>query len=313
MGQLGPPSAAQSGTEAWVTQTTGTTRYQAHRRVLVSRAVEVMPDVAAARAMKADQFRHWLDEWARRHSADDGTERDEKLHRRRFWRTRKGDDGMIEGRFRLDPLDGRLVEGGVNGIVDEERRIERGHPNMAGAERTADQRRADAAVEVFRRAAGADAATGRRARPSIAVTTTYDRLISDLQDAGRAALDDGTPLSGAALRRLACEADIIPVVLGTDGMPLDVGRKHRTATWAQRVALRARYHTCAEPGCDRPFDWCARRRQGGAQKRTVTTSSPGSHQESGRLVERDWRQRPRITVERTPRPGHPRPADLSLN
>ncbi|MCB0955304.1 MAG: hypothetical protein KDB06_13730, partial [Ilumatobacter sp.] len=58
------------------------------------------------------------------------------------------------------------------------------------------------------------------------------------------------------VRQMACDAGIIPVVLGGDGQVLDVGRVRRLATHAQRVALRAMYATCAVPECDVPYDRC---------------------------------------------------------
>lgn len=58
------------------------------------------------------------------------------------------------------------------------------------------------------------------------------------------------------VRQMACDAGIIPVVLGGEGQVLDVGRVRRLATHAQRVALRAMYATCAVPDCDVPFDRC---------------------------------------------------------
>jgi hypothetical protein len=67
---------------------------------------------------------------------------------------------------------------------------------------------------------------------------------------------DGQPLTPAAVRRLACEANIIPIVLGGDGVPLDVGRARRLATRDQRRALAAMYTTCAMPGCTVRFERC---------------------------------------------------------
>jgi len=58
------------------------------------------------------------------------------------------------------------------------------------------------------------------------------------------------------VRRLACDAGILPVVLGGDSVVLDMGRSRRLATHEQRLALRVMYHTCAIPGCDVGFDWC---------------------------------------------------------
>jgi hypothetical protein len=67
---------------------------------------------------------------------------------------------------------------------------------------------------------------------------------------------DGQALTPAAVRRLACEAGIIPVVLGGDGVPLDVGRTRRLATGGQRRALAAMYATCGLPDCGMRFERC---------------------------------------------------------
>ena len=67
----------------------------------------------------------------------------------------------------------------------------------------------------------------------------------------------GTPLPVETIRRIACEAGIIPIVLNGQGQPLDVGRERRLATRAQRMALRAQYPTCGmDADCDVPFDDC---------------------------------------------------------
>jgi hypothetical protein len=60
----------------------------------------------------------------------------------------------------------------------------------------------------------------------------------------------GTPLPVETIRRIACEAGIIPIVLNGAGQALDVGRERRLATRAQRTALRAQYPTCGmDAGC----------------------------------------------------------------
>ncbi|MCB9388026.1 MAG: DUF222 domain-containing protein [Acidimicrobiia bacterium] len=66
----------------------------------------------------------------------------------------------------------------------------------------------------------------------------------------------GVALSAATIRRLACDAGVIPTVLGGDSQILDVGRMRRTATAAQRSALEHRDGHCVFPGCDRPPGWC---------------------------------------------------------
>ena len=50
-------------------------------------------------------------------------------------------------------------------------------------------------------------------------------------------------------RRMACYANIIPVVLDSNGVTVDLGRSVRLATKQQRRALLAMYDTCAIPGC----------------------------------------------------------------
>jgi hypothetical protein len=68
--------------------------------------------------------------------------------------------------------------------------------------------------------------------------------------------EDGTHLSAATVRRLACDADIIPVALGTQAQVLDVGRAHRLVTPAIWTALVCRDQHCAFPGCTRPPVMC---------------------------------------------------------
>ena len=58
---------------------------------------------------------------------------------------------------------------------------------------------------------------------------------------------DGQTLPPETVRRMCCDADIIPVVLDGAGVTLDVGRSRRVATADQRRALRAMYRTCGFP------------------------------------------------------------------
>jgi Domain of unknown function (DUF222) len=67
---------------------------------------------------------------------------------------------------------------------------------------------------------------------------------------------DGNPLPPETVRRLCCDANILPVVLGATGEVLDLGREQRLANRAQRRALRAMYRTCAHPGCPVRVEAC---------------------------------------------------------
>ena len=87
---------------------------------------------------------------------------------------------------------------------------------------------------------------------TLVVTIGYDALMSGL---GVAVTDTGHRISAAEARRLACRAGIIPLVLGGDSMPLDVGRERRLFDRHQKVAINHRYAGCAAHNCDRPPAW----------------------------------------------------------
>ncbi|MFD9888752.1 DUF222 domain-containing protein [Amycolatopsis sp. NPDC059027] len=73
---------------------------------------------------------------------------------------------------------------------------------------------------------------------------------------GQATLDLLGEITAAEARRLACDAKIIPMVLGSHSEPLDVGRAQRLATPAIRRALTRRDGGCAFPGCNVPAYRC---------------------------------------------------------
>jgi hypothetical protein len=64
------------------------------------------------------------------------------------------------------------------------------------------------------------------------------------------------PVAATTLRKIACDADIIPALLGTHGEILDLGRQTRLFTPAQRIALTARDQGCTFPNCTIPAPWC---------------------------------------------------------
>lgn len=67
---------------------------------------------------------------------------------------------------------------------------------------------------------------------------------------------DGRPLAVASVGRMLCDSVLRRVVLDERGVPIDVGRRYRTATDAQWAAMKAVYCGCAWDGCDRPISWC---------------------------------------------------------
>ncbi len=120
--------------------------------------------------------------------------------------------------------------------------------------RSPGERFADAFIEVCRLAnACGQLPDNGGDRPQVVVTIGYDRLRDQV---GAATFDDGALLSPAAARRLACDAGIIPAVLGSPSQVLDLGRQARLVTGPLRRALVLRDRGCTFPGCDRPPRWC---------------------------------------------------------
>ncbi|MET9270607.1 DUF222 domain-containing protein [Kribbella sp. NPDC003557] len=88
---------------------------------------------------------------------------------------------------------------------------------------------------------------GYGAKATITVTIDFEDLKAATADAiGRTVYSGG--LSAATIRRLACDANIIPLVLGSNSEPLDVGRRERLVTKAMRRALDARDRGCVVCG-----------------------------------------------------------------
>ncbi len=167
------------------------------------------------------------------------------------------------GELRLwDRRDGRL---GLEGYLEPEHRaavrslieqLAAPRPAIAGIPdpRSGPQRNADALLEVCGLARAAqDCPSTAGEPPHLTVTIDWEALRTGL---GVATLDYGTLISASDARRWACDAKIIPVVLGGRSEPLDVGRALRTVPLSVRRALVARDRGCVFPGCDRPPGMC---------------------------------------------------------
>ncbi len=64
------------------------------------------------------------------------------------------------------------------------------------------------------------------------------------------------PIHPNTIRKIACDADILPVLLGTDSQILDIGRTTRIFPPHIRKAITARDGGCAFPDCTLPAPWC---------------------------------------------------------
>ncbi|MCB5280866.1 DUF222 domain-containing protein [Arthrobacter sp. AL08] len=92
-------------------------------------------------------------------------------------------------------------------------------------------------------------------------TSRANRQAGTSDSAGRTMAHTGSllfsgPVNAATARKIACDADIIPVLLGSEGRVLDIGRATRVFPPHIRKALIARDQGCAFPGCTIPASWC---------------------------------------------------------
>ncbi len=155
-------------------------------------------------------------------------------------------DGAVAVQRVLDPDGGELLLATLN-----PRHAERVDAPAGGA------RSAHSGAPARRRPAGPVPA-GRQPHPDRGWGETHVTVTIDwetLRGAGTATLGSGVPVTAETARRLACDATLIPAVLGGAGEPLDLGRAARLVSTAQRRALVLRDHGCRFPGCDRPLQW----------------------------------------------------------
>jgi 5-methylcytosine-specific restriction protein A len=130
----------------------------------------------------------------------------------------------------------------------------------AGAEsiehdtRTWDRRMLDALVSIARDSLKFDDGDLSGTDTALLVTITAEALRTGEGTAQIAGIDE--PTSARTARRMACNARIIPVVLGGDSQPLDIGAGRRLFSKAQRQAMAVRDGGCLWPGCDVPPGQC---------------------------------------------------------
>ncbi len=151
--------------------------------------------------------------------------------------------GMVELRALLDPIAGERVRAG---LVKAAKRLHGGESEQ----RSHRQIMADALEDLV--AGGSRAGSNSNVGSSgmdVVVTVTLEDLQRGLNKTGN--------ISGAAetipveeIRRIASEQGIYPAVLGSRGEVLDMGRRVRLATSAQKRALKVTYGGCGVDGCD---------------------------------------------------------------
>jgi hypothetical protein len=239
---------------------------------LIERAPELL---VTAQTLTADDFTNFVRRTAQTLTDDGGVSRFEKQRLQTFLRHWVDADGMTNLFGKFDPERGSIVsallDAGVEAMFHSG---DRDVPVECDASvEPNDHRRALALVGLLQSRPGSDSLGGalggvlssswcdRPARAEIVVHIDYELLAGAVRETGMGDARtcrtlNGSELSDETIRRLACEAEIIPLVLDGKSVPLDVGKSKRLATAYQRRALAAVHETCAIDGCSVKFSHC---------------------------------------------------------
>ncbi len=179
-------------------------------------------------------------------------ERERRQYADRYLAWKEDHTGMVTFTGKLDTVTAAPIRTVIEQMVTHQFRARRDQDPLERDQRTVGQMRADALFELCRHALGCKETDRSGIRTTI-VVRMYRRGLDTGRGLGRI---DGTeqPVSVGQLRRLAGDAGIIPEVLGGDSEVLDLGRKVRMFTRAQRLALVERDGGCAK--CHAPPEHC---------------------------------------------------------
>jgi hypothetical protein len=184
-------------------------------------------------------------------------EREKRQHEERFLAWKEDHTGMVTFTGRLDAVTAAPIRTVIEQIVTHDFRARRDLDPSEADQRTVDlrtvgQMRADALFEVCRHALGCKDTD----RSGIRTTMVVRMNLTELTTGQGLGSIDGThtPVTVGQLRRIAGDAGILPEVLSDEGEVLDLGRKVRMFTPAQRIALLERDGGCAK--CHAPPEHC---------------------------------------------------------
>ena len=160
-------------------------------------------------------------------------------------------DGTTTGHFTIPTLAAAMLGKVIDAMTAPRRMREPG--STAGEDRSFDwrHRRGLAFAELLEHLP----TDHLHSKSAATVVVTIDHTV--LAGAMKAAhLDTDQALSAGEARRLACTAGILPAVLGSRSVALDLGRESRLFSEAQRVVKGLEHTTCAATGCERLYAWC---------------------------------------------------------
>lgn len=165
-----------------------------------------------------------------------------------------GPAGMSTYRLVLDPEGAAALDAAIDPLARPQPLTTADGRRPAPDLRPPAARRADALLTLIGRGVSSPGKAPKTAKTQLVVTMSLEQLTGAVRGAG---LTLGQELlTAGTVRRLACDADLIPAVLGTKSELLDVGRRKRLVPPAIRLAAWLRDGGCTYPGCTVPAQWC---------------------------------------------------------
>jgi hypothetical protein len=221
--------------------------------------------VESASVMSVPEFAVEVTKAAKGVITDGGLSTFEDQRRSTYLKIWNDATGMVQVRGAFDPEIGAILQSRVNAQVEVmfhsgDRDVPVVHHTWVNAN---DFRRAHALVtfvadheDCSRSGGRATSRSGGSCRSDVVVHVDLETLMNGLSESSTHHTVFGSDLPVETIRRIACDANIIPLVLNGAGMPLDIGRSQRLASAAQRRALEAAHDTCAFDGCAVAFHAC---------------------------------------------------------
>ena len=229
--------------------------------------IGLLPDlVGSASSMTVPVFADAVTKAAKSVVNDDGLSVFEDQRRSTYLRVWNDASGMVNVRGMLDPEIGSILHTRLAAQVETmfhtgDTEIPVVHHPWVDAN---DFRRAHALVSLVtqdhdsctRPGGRGSSRSGGVCRSDVVVHIDLATLTSGLSASSTHRTSFGSDLPVETIRRIACDANVIPLVLNGAGQPLDIGRSQRLASAAQRRALEAAHDTCAFDGCPVAFHAC---------------------------------------------------------
>lgn len=173
---------------------------------------------------------------------------------RGLWFAPPNASGMVAMRATLDPEAAAILKSAVDPLSVPTPTKDYHGKTIERDARTPARRRADALLQIVQRGVASAEHLPSTDKAKLVVTIDHDVLTGTAEGTGLTTT--GEVLSPATVRRLACDSAIVPMVLGSQSEPLDLGREKRLVTKGLRLALWQRDGGCSFPGCTIPPSWC---------------------------------------------------------